>query len=120
MNAISGDRWLEGIRSTARLGVKNAFNSAGWEATLTQGSMLGPILWNVMYDCVMRLRLSKGTQIVGFPNGVALVIRVKHLDELVRTSNTAVGRARSWIAGIALKLADNKTEAVGRGWNLLP
>ena len=41
---------------------------------------------------------------------IALIIRVKHLDELVRTCNTAVGRVMSWNAGIGLKIADHKTD----------
>ena len=51
----------------------------------------------------------------GFADDIALVIRGKNLDELVRTCNTAVGRVRNWIAGIGLKHADHKTD-VRRGW----
>ena len=53
-----------------------------------------------------------GAQIVGFANGIAMVIRGKHLDELVRTCNTAVSRVRNSIAGIGPKLADNKTHVL--------
>jgi len=31
-----------------------------------QGSVLGPILWNVMYDGVLRLVLPEGCTVVGF------------------------------------------------------
>ena len=37
-------------------------------------------------------------------------IREKHLNELVRTYNTAVGMARSWMVGTRLKLTDHKTD----------
>ena len=88
--------------------VKNAFNSADWDATyaaidgkdipnyllqpikhyfkdrvllnatedcrksyaaslgLPQGSVVDPILWNVVYDGVLRLKLPKVTQIIEF------------------------------------------------------
>ena len=54
-------------------------------AGVPQGSVLGPILWNVMCDGVLRIRLSKGAQIIGIADDIAL-------DELVRTYNTAIGR----------------------------
>ena len=44
-------------------------------AGVPQGSVLGPILWNIMYDGVLRIKLPKGTQIVGFADDIALVIR---------------------------------------------
>ena len=45
-------------------------------------------------------------------NDIALVVRSKHYDELKRTCNATVGRVRSWIASIGLKLADHKTDVV--------
>ena len=104
--------------------VKNAFNSADWNAALAalygknipnyllelirnyfkdrvliydtndgretyavsargpQISVLGPILWNVMYDGVLRLNLPKGSRTIRFTDDILLVIRAKHLEEL--------------------------------------
>ena len=61
---------------------------------------------------VLRLKLPKGTHIIGFAVDIALVIRGKNLDELVRTCKTAVGSGRSWIVGMGLKLADHKTDVL--------
>jgi len=36
-----------------------------------QGSVLGPMLWNIMYDGVLRLDTPEGVDIVGFANDVA-------------------------------------------------
>ena len=77
-----------------------------------QGSVLAPILSNVMYDDILRLRLPKGAQIVGSADDIALVIRGKYLDELVRTCYTAVSVVKSCIAEIGLKLADHKTDVL--------
>ena len=62
-----------------------------------------------MYD---RVQIPKSTQIIGFAYDIALEIKGKHLKELVRTSNSADGMVRSWIARIGLKLADKKTDVV--------
>ena len=43
--------------------------------------MLGSLLWNIMYDGVLKLKLPKGSHIIGFADEIALG---KHLDELVR------------------------------------
>ena len=37
-----------------------------------QGSVLGPQLWNIMYDGVLWLRLPNGTTIVGFVDDIAI------------------------------------------------
>ena len=65
-----------------------------------------------MYDHVLRLRLPKGAQIIRLDDDIALVISEKHLNELVRTCNTAIGRISSWIARIGLKLDDHKTDVL--------
>ena len=70
-------------------------------AKVPKYSVLGPILWNVVYDGVMRLKVPKGVEIIGFADDIALVKEGKHLNKLVRTCNTAVGMVRpdkqSWI-----------------------
>ena len=76
------------------------------------GSVLGPILWNAMYDGVLRLRFPMGLQVFGFAEDIAPVVRGKHLVELERICNEAINRVRSWIASIGLKLADHKTDVV--------
>ena len=35
-----------------------------------------------MYDGVLRIRLSEGTQIVGFADDIVLLISGRHLDQL--------------------------------------
>ena len=59
-----------------------------------------------MNDGVLRLKLPKGIHIIGFADDIALVIRGKHLDELMMMCYTAVSTFRSWIERMGLKLAD--------------
>ena len=38
----------------------------------TQGSVLGPLLWNIIYDGVFRLPLPNGTTVVDFADEIAI------------------------------------------------
>ena len=61
-------------------------------AVVPQGSVKGPILWNVMYDGVLRRICGRYS-----PRGDG-----KYFEELEQTCNAAVNRVRSWIASIGL------------------
>ena len=77
-----------------------------------QGSVLGPLLWNIMYDAVLRLVMPPGVSIVGFADDVAIVVVEKYLDDVTYVANKAVRTVRQWLATVGLRLADHKTEAV--------
>ena len=53
-------------------------NEGPKEYTITsgapQGSVLGPLPGNVMYDGILRLRNPKGTTITGYADDIAIVV----------------------------------------------
>ena len=49
-----------------------------------QGSVLGPPLWNIMYDDMLKIKLPPGVEIVAFADDVGLVITVKTLEDIQR------------------------------------
>ena len=142
-DAVSGERWLEGDQeycAIITLDVKNAFNSADWDAALVdlngndvqnylmnyckdiilydtddgsyshavsvgipKGSVLGPILWNVMYDGVLRLKTAQRYTCHWFCGRYCPGIRGEHLDELVRKRNIAVDMDSTWNTEIDIK-----------------
>ena len=77
-----------------------------------QGSVLGPILWNIMYDAILRLAMPEDVEIVGFADDIAVVVVGKFLDEVTLTANLAVVVIRQWLLSVGLELADHKTEVV--------
>lgn len=77
-----------------------------------QGSVLGPLLWNVMYDGVLRLNLPQRANIIGFADDIALVIVAKTIDEAKTVSEGSMYVVRSWLSSMGLSLAEHKTEAV--------
>ena len=77
-----------------------------------QGSVLGPTLWNAMYDGVLKLELPDKATIVGYADDIALVVVDKRLDILEAKCNDAAARVQRWLNNAGLELAVQKTEAV--------
>ena len=77
-----------------------------------QGSVLGPLLWNIMYDGVLRLRLPNGRTIVSFADDIAIASVAKTVREIEEKTNTAIRNVGAWLGEASLTLAAHKTEAV--------
>jgi len=77
-----------------------------------QGSVLGPTLWNVMYDGILRLAIPSEARIVGFADDIAIVVVAKHKEEIVEICNRTVRLIQRWLSSAGLQLAEHKTEAV--------
>ena len=89
-------------------GVQTHIVSAG----VPQGSVLGPLLWNLMYDGVLRLELPAGAHSIGFADDVAVVAIGKELKDTEDMCSAGISRIRDWLTGAGLDLAAHKTEAV--------
>lgn len=81
-------------------------------AGVPQGSVLGPILWNVMYDSVLKLRIPDGANVIGFADDIAIVVSAKHLYEIEMIANEVIAIVKDWLEDVGLELAEHKTEAV--------
>jgi len=73
---------------------------------------MGPLLWNIVYDGVMRLALPAGCDLTCYADDVALTVVSKHLKTVEIICNAAIQRISDWLLSVGLQLAAHKTEAV--------
>ena len=80
-------------------------------AGVPQGSVLGPLLWNALYDEILQVKY-KNTEAVCFADDLALVVRGHDKFELERSANHAIERVTQKLRMMKLQIAPEKTEAV--------
>lgn len=83
-----------------------------------QGSVLGPILWNVIYDGLLDVDTGgnesgmSSTELVAFTDDVA-VVSTGHTTWLLETAtNEVLNRVAEWMTSTSLTLSIRKTETV--------
>lgn len=77
-----------------------------------QGSVLGDLLWNIMYDGVLHLDVPTEAKIVGFADEIAIAVFAKHVEQVIQIAQETIGMVRQWLSSRGLQLAENTTEAV--------
>lgn len=81
-------------------------------AGVPQGSILGPTLWNVLYDGVLELELPPGAEAVAFADDLVLLVPGRTPREASTLAGRAINTVQGWMADHQLSLALDKTEMV--------
>ncbi|KAL4135885.1 hypothetical protein QTP88_007467 [Uroleucon formosanum] len=77
-----------------------------------QGSVLGPTLWNILYDGLLRIRFSASITPIAFADDIALVATAREAYTLENDLTRAAELALTWLEETGLKTALQKTEAM--------
>ncbi|KAG7196556.1 hypothetical protein KM043_016491 [Ampulex compressa] len=77
-----------------------------------QGSVLGPLLWIIFYDGLLRLQLPEGISTVAFADDMSLVVVGKSIEEIEYLGDVSVEVVVGWLRYHGLHLATEKTEAL--------
>lgn len=81
-------------------------------AGVPQGSILGPILWNIMYDSILKLELPEKTEIIGFADDIVTTTLGDTMDEVNMITERTGELTGEWLAANMLQRAHQKTELV--------
>lgn len=79
---------------------------------IPQGSVLGPILWNILYNGVLDFEVSEESVVVAYADDVAVLLTASSEAQLKHRGNLALKRIGSWMESVQLQLAPHKTEAI--------
>lgn len=77
-----------------------------------QGSVLGPTLWNILYDGVLNLALMDGVTTVAYADDLALIVEAEDASDLMFKANESIDIIADWMKINGLEIAPSKTEAI--------
>jgi len=78
-------------------------------AGVPQGSVLGPTLWNITYDYVLRTPFEEGCIIIGYADDTFIISTATTTEEAIVRSNLQLSRTMRRIRHLELEIAENKT-----------
>lgn len=87
-------------------------NRIGMSAGVPQGSVLGPLLWNIAYDGVLNLELETGANTLAYADDLALCVEADNIAELTQITNISLRKIEEWFKNNELKIAYHKSEAI--------
>ncbi|CAI6355819.1 unnamed protein product [Macrosiphum euphorbiae] len=80
-----------------------------------QGSVLGPVLWNLMYDGLLSIELPVDTELIAFADDVAIVCTAQVPCILEESLGKALQDVVTWMTNNELQLALHKTTSSPTG-----
>ena len=99
-----------------------------------QGSVIGPTLWNLVYDRFLKREVGQGCEVIGYADDIALLVAAKSLENFTRRVKQEVAGIKGWLLDVELRLAEDKTaltmlnnkgilrdyQIIGPGYRLCP
>lgn len=77
-----------------------------------QGSILGPTLWNILYNGVLEKRLPQDCEATGYADDLAIKVEARTVESLQIRTEDAYERVARWLRCNNIALEPTKTEAL--------
>jgi len=82
------------------------------EAGVPQGSVLGPLLWNITYDQVLRVVNEEGCRLLGYADDTLILVAAEEIETARLRAELQIATTVRRIKSLNLKVAAEKTEIV--------
>ncbi|KAL0892592.1 hypothetical protein ABMA27_014321 [Loxostege sticticalis] len=97
---------------TAVLDYGNATAEKTTSKGCVQGSVCGPMFWNIILDELLETKLPHGAHIQAFADDVLLVVEAPTVESVQRTTNEALQTILDWGREAKLAFGPAKTQAI--------
>lgn len=77
-----------------------------------QGSVLGPSMWNLLYDGLLRETMLPGVEVIAFADDLALVATANEISIVEQLLEAAGEITLLWLQEVGLEVAIEKSEAI--------
>ena len=67
-----------------------------------QESILGPLLWNVLFDGLLRMLFCSGVDVLAYADDITLLVRPKIFKEIEKAVQVATEQVSSWTEDVSL------------------
>ena len=91
---------------------KEGQRSADVTSGVAQGSILGPDLWNVFYDGLLRLEMPPESRLIGYADDVAALVSGLTVEHAQLRLGVLMRRVLGWMDARGLSIAPEKTGVV--------
>jgi hypothetical protein len=84
-----------------------------------QGSVLGPFLWNLVMNSLLREEFEDGCEIIAYADDIAAIVSGKTKSEIEQRTKTTVSKIEKWAYCNKLILSKEKSQCMVMGGTLL-